>query len=114
MQSLIDKLRAKRQAWIELDQGLKVLVRRPPECEFTKLVNGLDTQDAAGYVVGWDGMTEAVLLGPAIGSSDPIPFDKDLWLEASQDRAEWIASVAAEVVRQVSEHLEAKRGAQKN
>jgi len=46
------------------------------------------------YASGWSGFTEADVLGAAIGSSDPIDFDADLWIEMAADKSEWLKKMA--------------------
>lgn len=126
-QQLIERLRAARDSWCvlrEADGGmpeLAVQLRRPAEVEMSKLRPGpgrdLDaalTEAACSTAVGWRGFTEADLLGAAVGSSDPLPFDAALWREVAGDRMEWLTACANHILAQVKEHFAQKAEQRKN
>lgn len=121
-QIVINKLRAARQSWVQLEPGKRVQIIRPPE---TSVGNFL-RDDAGGramvaeleqikkYVTGWDGITEADLLGPSVGSSDPLPFSTDLWSEVVEDHGDWLALVARALLDAIVKHFEKKAEDSKN
>lgn len=121
--ALIRKLRAQREFWMELAPAadgrpaLRVKLRRPTEWEVARdFASG--TRDPMAnvrdYTVDWEGFSEATLLGDAIGSSDPLPFDREVWYEASSDRAEWSQPVVAKLVEVINERAKRQQDAAKN
>jgi hypothetical protein len=118
--SLIERLLAQRESWVELEPaggGLsarRVRVRRPPETEFHMLAQGVEVEHLKAYVVGWDGITEADVLGAAVGASDPVPFDAALWGELAKDRPDWYRKAAHGLIEAITTHLAAKAADAKN
>lgn len=102
-EALIAKLRAARERWVELEPGKRVLIRRPGEVALAKMRGAIDVESLCGYVVEWDGITEADLFPGAAEVS--VPFDALLWAEVVCDRAEWAGRIASEIVAMVSEHV---------
>ncbi len=96
---LIAQLRAGRRVVVELEPGKRVVLLRPTESELpaylrnsaepgkVEIVTQLDHVKAKA--VEWSGITEADLLGAAVGASDPAPFDLALWAEVVSDRMAW-------------------------
>jgi hypothetical protein len=126
-QALIDKIRAAREVWLELESAvasvdgvapgrpaLRVKVRRPAEADTLAFARGTFADGAARVVVGWEGFSEATLFGAAVGSGDPLPFDADLWAEIVRDRTEWIVKVTERATQLVKEHAEARQSHAKN
>lgn len=126
-QALIAKIRAAREVWLELEPAvggiegdapgqpaLRVKVRRPAEAETLAFARGTFADGAARVVVGWEGFSEATLFGIAVGSSDPLPFDPDLWAEVVRDRTDWIVKVTERASQLVKEHGEARQAHAKN
>jgi hypothetical protein len=111
---IIERLREQRSRWFETAEGRRVKIRRPSETECITLVGGLGVEHAQRYVVGWDGYTEADLLGAAVGSGDAVPFDAELWAEYVADHAELATQVVGWLGDMIVEHLKAKREAQGN
>lgn len=111
---LLQRLRANRQAWLELDDTRSVLVQRPAETQMLAMRHGVSLQDAAAAVVDWRGFTEAGLVGAKLGSDSPVPFAADLWAEWVADNLAAANAVAAKVASMVQQHLAAKDEAAKN
>lgn len=111
---LVAQLLATREQWVELDDGLGVKVRRPPESQFPLLRGGMTTEVIAATVVDWRGFTGATILGAAIGSSDPVAFDAELWRIAAEDRVDWLSKVAAAVIASVTQYIERREADRKN
>ena len=103
MSTLSDRIRAKREQWLDISEGKRVKVRRPGELELAMLRGGtVEIEHVATVVVDWEGWCEADFLGGAIGKSDPLPFDPDAWREYVIDHAEVATKVAqffAEMIR---------------
>ena len=114
MADLIGKLRAQRESWHDLGDGKRVRIRRPVESEFGTLLRGILLEHVQKYVVDWEGITEADLLGPAVGASDPVPFSPEVWAEVISDKAEWVGSIAGRIAEVVSEYLDKRKAAQGN
>ena len=114
-QTLIARLLEQRDSWIDLGEGARVKVRRPAEAELASFMLARREPDTyLRCVVGGEGFTEATLRGPAIGASDPVPFDAEVWLTAARDRTDWITAVSAGVADALNAHLKAKGEAAKN
>lgn len=129
---IIARLLDQRRTWVPLpDRGIEVQVQRPAEAEMQPyLVQGDDgrtTLRAAlpqvqGCVVGWrrmvDGkpasVTEADLLGAAIGSDEAVPFDAGLWAVLVADRHAWVQAVAQAVLQAINDHYQAQADARGN
>lgn len=122
MSRLIDQLRAQRKTWVDLEPGKRVQIMRPPESEIGKFLHLEDGQkhmraeldQVVKYVTGWDGITEADLLGAAVGASDAVLFDAVLWAEVVADRGDWLKLVAQALLDAIVKHFEAKAQAEKN
>jgi hypothetical protein len=114
MQSLIDRMDAQRTHWAALPDGKRVQFRRPLETEFGKFRTGVHVEHLCEYAIGWEGFTEADLLGAAVGGSDVAPFSPELWARVVRDRIAYVTPLAEALVECIRLHLEAKDGAAKN
>jgi hypothetical protein len=114
MSTLSDRIRAQREAWLEVSEGKRVKIRRPAELQLAALKNGIEVEHIADVVVDWEGWTEADFLGGALGKSDPLPFDADAWREYVMDHGEIAAKIAQQFVDLVSKHFEVKADTAKN
>lgn len=106
---LLRKLRAQRETWCDLGDGLAVCVRRPLEVDFGRLGVGIVADHVIEYACDWRGFTEATLLGAGIGSADAVPFSRELWSEWISDNAARIEPVARAIVQAVQQHLDARQ-----
>lgn len=118
-EAIIKRLREARMWWLELEPGKRVRLIRPSEVEVAqhlfqdgKLAVGIDA--VKRFSVDWDGFTEADLLGAAIGSVDPLPFEAALWAEVVADRSEWVSKVASAILEAAVRHHAEKAEAEKN
>lgn len=122
MSRLIEALRAQRQSWVDVDEGKRVQIIRPAESEIGEFLHGSGKGRTMGaelpqvikFVTGWEGITEADLLGESVGASDPVPFDSELWGEVVKDRAEWLKKVGSALIETIVKHFEKKAEAEKN
>ena len=117
----IARLRAARQSWVELEPGKRVQILRPAEAELQDFYTRPEQTEidrallcARKYVTGWEGVTEADLLGAAIAAPDPVPFDADLWAEVVKDRMDWLGVVSQALLAAIRLHEETKAAAAKN
>lgn len=100
--TLIAKALEQREAWVDLGDGKRVAVRRPPEAEFPEL-RSATPERFLRCVVKWEGFTEADILGAAVGAADPVPFNAELWMVLALDRVAWVSAVVEKVVAQINE-----------
>lgn len=117
--AIIKRMREQRMQWVELDDGKKVRIIRPSAVDVGEhlLHTGSVRVEHAHIVMfatDWQGFTEADLLGAAIGSSDPLAFDKDLWAEYSCDRTDVCAKVSAALLTALVEHHKTADADEKN
>lgn len=119
---LIAALKRRREKWIDVAEGKRVKITRPPETEMGALLKvdgdrklwAVGIEQVQRYVVGWEGYTEADLLGEGVGASDPLPFDAELWRLVCADDVELMTKVADGILNAVVGHLAAKDESAKN
>lgn len=114
VQALLARAARQREHWAELEDGKRVQFRRPVEVELPRLVGGVQIEHVIEYACGWEGFTEADLLGPAVGSADPLPFHRDLFAAIVRDNVAMVAPVAEAMAKAVTEYLQAKAATEKN
>lgn len=118
--TLAERMRERRMFWVELEPGAngaepkRVQLLRPPETQIGRLLKGMSIEDAASAAVGWSGFTEADLLGPGVGGSDPAPFSPEAWRELVLDNVAFANKAMGELVAAVAQHLERMQAAQGN
>ena len=111
MADLVRQLLAKRESWLDLGSGKRVLVRRPAEMQMVRFRSGFTTEHATDCVVGWEGFTAL----DAGGDSDAVlPYDSALWAAMVEDNVAWFDAVASRVIELVEQHLAAKGAASGN
>lgn len=100
-------------SWVELDPGKRVQIIRPLSAElqdFARIDGQTDVDRmalcASKYVVGWDGITEADLLGADQASPMPVPFDVEVWAEVVRDRRGWMLTVVEALMGVITAHEE--------
>lgn len=118
--TLIKQLREARMLWVDLPaEGQRLRIIRPTEVELMQhfVKDGRITagvEQVQRFVVDWSGITSADILGGALGSSDPLPFDAALWSEVVSDRLEWVSLAAQALVKLISDHQKTKADDAKN
>lgn len=105
-----------RRTWVPLPDGRRRLrIVRPVETELYKIVQDKVTVEVMlSHVDGWEGFTLADILGPDIGSNDPVEFDAGLcadWIKDNADAATLAVHALADIVRA---YLEKRAGVEKN
>lgn len=112
---------AARQSWVELEPGKRVRILRPAEAEIGDFYTKPDQSEveralmcARKYVTGWEGITEADLLGASQAGADALPFDSALWAEVVKDRVGWLGIVHAALTDAYKAHEAAKAADAKN
>lgn len=109
-QSLIARMREQRERWVEVASGKRVKIRRPAEGEFARFSGPDGKGMSAGlehvrdFVVGWEGITEADLLGEEVGSSEIVEFSTEVWYELVADRLAWLQPVAKALLQSIADH----------
>lgn len=112
--ALLARMAEQRAVWCDLGGGLRVQYRRPPEVELPRLAGGVRLEHAETYACGWEGFTEATLLGPAVGASDAVAFDRELWAAWLRDNAHAVGVVCEHMAGTVSAYLAQREAAAKN
>lgn len=107
--TLIQKMRRQRELQIEVAEGKKITMLRPPETEFGTLARGLTLDHVRRYAVGWSGFTEGDLL--VAGGSEPVEFHVEIACELLADRSAWLVKLHNGVIDAVNAHFEAKKAA---
>ena len=121
---MLKALRRQREFVVDLDEGgtKKVTFLRPPEVEMTNLLHGAgDTRtwevglaEVQKYAAGWSGFTEADIQGAAVGSSDLVPFDSELWGALVADNIAWMRKCADRILKSVVDHINKQDADAKN
>lgn len=117
--ALLEALLAQRKSWVELEAGKRVQIRRPAQTELGAFI-GLDRTLSVGvkqvqeYVCGWEGITEADVLGPELGASSAAPFAADLWAALVADRPAWAGAAAKGLLDAIVAHQLKESQAAKN
>jgi hypothetical protein len=113
--TLIAKALEQREQWVDLGGGKRVRIRRPAAAEMFKFArNEVTAETFLRCAVGWEGITEAHILGAAVGSSDPAPWSVDLWLTLALDNMDWMQAVSEAIVGMVSTYMEQREAVTKN
>lgn len=114
VQALLARMATQREAWADLGGGRRLQYRRPPEVELPRMIAGVGLEHVVQYACGWDGFTEADLLGAGIGSSDAVPFHRDLWAAYVADHAEHLQAASTAMAQTVTVYLQRKADVAKN
>lgn len=114
VQTLLARMAAQREAWVDLGGGLRLQYRRPPEVELPRLIAGVGLEQVVHYACGWEGFTEADLLGAGIGGGDAVPFHRDLWAAYVADHADALQATSAAMAQTVTDYLQRKADVAKN
>jgi hypothetical protein len=108
--SLIARMREQRERWVEVAPGKRVKIRRPAEAEYGRFARIHEAsvvqmlEHVRQYVVGWEGITEADLIGTAVGSEEPVAFTAELWAELISDRVAWVQPIMDKLVEIMNAH----------
>lgn len=113
-EQLIAKLLAQRESWVEVEPGKRVKVRRPDESEQADFRGGMSVELMLRHVVGWEGFTEADILGAGVGASDAVAFDAALFATLARDHMAWFEPISVEIATRIAEHWKAREATAKN
>lgn len=107
--SLAARILARREFWVVLDEQrpeLRVKLRRPAESKILSMRHGVTLADVQDAAVDWAGVTEADLLGPQHGASDPVPFDAEAWKVWVADSVVIAGRCAARMNEVITAHIQ--------
>lgn len=108
MSKLAEKMLARRELWCELPElgdGRRVKLRRPPEAQILAMQGGVALADVQAAAVGWEGVTEADLIGTEQGASDLVPFEAAAWAELAADSVLIAGRCAAALNEAITAHI---------
>lgn len=120
--TLLAKLKKRRERTVDLGEGRSVTFLRPTEAEFPSMLKldagqatwSVGVEHVKALVTRWSGFSDATFVGETVGSTDPIPFDADLWAEVCSDRMEWNQKIAGAILDSVVEHITERDAIAKN
>jgi hypothetical protein len=121
---LLEQMRNQRKRWVQLSEGKRVQILLPTELEVVqnfvkpgdegKLTLAADYPEVQKFVCGWEGITEADLLGAAVGASDAVEFNTELWSAFASENLEHVRKVARALLDGIAERTLAQQADAKN
>lgn len=112
--ALVARALARRERWVDLEAGKRVCMRRPAAVQMARARGGITVEFLAAAAVGWEGMTEADLLGADGDAGKPLAFAQELWAVIVEDHADWAAKCAQQVMEMAAAHLAEREATAKN
>lgn len=119
--ALIARMRRARRITVELNpdagDGKRVHLLRPPEEQALQIVRAarVSSEDVLAAACGWDGITEADLLGPDLGAGDQVvEFAPEIFAEYVRDRAELLGRLMQALAEAINAHFERRAETAKN
>lgn len=114
-----NRMEEARRFWCDLPQlgeGRRVRLRRPDQFNWSELKEGgAKTLDfVVSAAVGWEGVTDADLLGPEFGADAPAAFDVEAWRLLVSDDVEMLSHCFAKMLEVVNAHWEKVKAARGN
>ena len=101
--------------WVPLAGGIRVRVRRPYPTDLAVFLGGsITAEQVVKCVEAWEHVTEATLLGAAVGSEDPVEFNRELWADYVRDNPDAYVAVAKALAEGVAKAAERLKGLQGN
>ena len=98
-------MQEQRAFWTQLPGGQRVRMLRPVESDLYRHAHGVTVDAVCTAACGWEGFSEATLLGAAIGASDPLPFDAALWSAYVRDNVAAAKVCVNALAEAISQHL---------
>lgn len=114
---LLAQLRNGRRRMVEVEPGKVLVYLRPTEEQILQMASQriVSTTLARGQLVNWEGITEADLLGPAIGSADLAAFSLEIAAEVLSDRATtWQSALVNHMMVEVTSFMAERALQRKN
>ena len=128
-EAILAAMRKQREFVVDLGGDKRVTLRRPTELEiqtvFVKLQPGATPEDPPKsvlmadpatihlYAVGWQGVTEADLIGTAGGDAE-APFDVHLLQEWLSEHPDYTVLLLKDLLESIVSHINAQVAAEKN
>jgi hypothetical protein len=119
--ALVAQLMAQRLRAVELGGGVSIKYEIPSAFAAMALSKASSRGDGdevirlTGQLIReWEGVTQATVLGAAVGSSDPAPFDPRLWRVLAGDRPSWALDAGNAMLAAAIERHEAAAVSAKN
>ena len=97
-QALIRKMEQARESVFDLPNGKRLTLRLPLQTQYNKVFRAPPEEVIAAVVVGWEGVTEADLLGESVGAADPVPFTPALAVQWLCDQPDVVSAVLARAI----------------
>lgn len=121
---LLETMRNQRKRWVQIAEGKRVQILLPSELEVVqhfikpseagKMNLAADYAEVNRFTVGWEGITEADLLGAAVGASDVVEFSPELWAAFSAENLDAVRKVAQALLEGIVERQLAREADGKN
>lgn len=114
VQALLKRVAEQRETWVDLGEGKRLKFTRPPEVEMPQFIRGITVEHVVKYARGWDGFSEADFVGAALGSSDPLEFNAELWETYIKDNTKHLKAIVTAMRDAVTVFLEQRGAITKN
>lgn len=116
MDAIVAKMRSARRLTVEVAPGRRVHLLRPREEQILAIWKAgvVTPDDVCAAAEGWEGFTEADLLGPALGSDAVVAFLPETFSEWARDRMDAMTQMAAAIGEAISAHFARRAAAEKN
>lgn len=112
MTTLLEKLRARRETWVQAGK-FEFKLRRPTRLEIQKMPKEhLITDVIVAFVCDWKNVTEDDLVGG--GGSTVMPFDVEVWQDWIADRYDLWPPIIAALNKSLTEYSEQQEALAKN
>lgn len=120
---LLEAMRTQRKRWVDVAPGKKVQILLPTELEvvrhFIKTEDGkpafsADVDQVKRFTCGWEGFTEADLLGAGVGASDSVAFAPELWDVLIEEHLNWVRVVARALLEGIVQRQSQREADAKN
>lgn len=112
---LIARLAEQRRTWIPLADGRRrVRITRPLDTELPGLAGKPLVDVVCQYVDGWEGFTEADILGDAAGSDAPAEFSPELFSLWARDQVPVLTTLAEGLSQIVETRVKQQAATAKN
>jgi hypothetical protein len=117
MKSLTDRMREQRMVWVELDSTHSVRILPPTDLQVMESISEggkvFNPSNIGAMVHDWKGFSEEDFLGKGIGSTDPIPLDREALNELLANNVDWVQTVILKLNEALTARGEARDKAAK-
>lgn len=115
-QGLLARMRSQRETWSPVG-AFEVLLRRPLDAELADFAGAEKLKAVAvvtKYTVAWRKVTEATLLGAAVGADIEVAYTPELWAEYLGDHLDECRRLHADLITMINSRHAAESAAAKN